>query len=157
MGLLIELGLWASVLALGVFICRGVIDYSRYMQLVRQNGCSLPPKYPHKDPLLGLDLFLEQFRAMKRGDSGRTERERFRRYGKTFEANSWGTRCVHTMDTANIQVILAQCFDSFGVEPMRLHIASLSSAKAFSPLTGLIGDTQGISLSPYLHERKSAI
>ena len=67
-------------------------------------------------------MFFDQFKAMKRGDTGARERERFLRYGKTFEANSWGTRCIHTMDTENIQAVLAQLFDRFGVEPMRLHI-----------------------------------
>ena len=59
---------------------------------------------------------------MERGDTGATERERFRKYGTTFQANSWGTTCIHTMDVTNIQAILVQLFDNFGVEPMRLHV-----------------------------------
>lgn len=113
---------WVLGIAIGAFICSRAFVYVRVRQAMRRNGCLPPPKYAHKDPILGLDMFLDQFNAMKRGDTGETERERFRRYGKTFEANSWGTRCIHTMETTNIQVILAQCFDRFGVEPMRLHI-----------------------------------
>ncbi len=116
-----ELIPWVLGTAIGAFICSRALGYAKMRQAVHRNGCLPPPKYAHKDPFLGLDMFFNQFNAMKRGNTGETERERFRRYGKTFEANSWGTRCIHTMETANIQVVLARCFDRFGVQPMRLH------------------------------------
>ena len=122
MGFIKELAPWVLAIAIGAFICSRALFYAKVRQAERRNGCLPPPKYAHKDPLLGLDMFFDQFNAMKRGNTGETERERFRKYGKTFEANSWGTRCIHTMEAANIQVVLAQCFDRFGVEPMRLHI-----------------------------------
>lgn len=117
-----ELILWIFAISAGFLILSRALAYLKAQQAMRKNGCMAPPKYPHRDPFLGLDMFFDQFYAMKRGDTGKTERERFRKYGKTFEANSWGTRCVHTMETTNIQAILAQSFDNFGVEPMRLHI-----------------------------------
>ncbi|KAL8835314.1 MAG: hypothetical protein Q9170_003369 [Blastenia crenularia] len=123
MELLSKMSLRMIMTTIVFFISGRVIAYLSYIQSVRKNGCRVPPKYPHKDIIFGLDMIFEQFQAEKRGNIWKTERERFRKYGKTFEANSWGTRCVHTMDPANIQVILAQCFDSFGVEPMRLPIS----------------------------------
>ena len=114
--------LWIGTVMIVVLVVNKGIAYVRMQQAMSKNGCQPPPKYPHRDPFLGLDMFFDQFSAMKRGDVGKTERERFRKYGKTFQANSWGTRCIHTMEPLNMQAVLAQSFDHFGVEPMRLHV-----------------------------------
>ena len=113
---------WLAAIVAGVLLCRRAVLYIRLKQAEERNGCQPPPKYAHLDPILGLDLFLDQAKAMKRGDTGRIERARFSKYGKTFQANSWGTKIIYTMEPTNIQAILAQSFDHFGVEPMRLHI-----------------------------------
>lgn len=111
MAFITELVPWVLGIAISAFICSRASVYVKVRQEVHRNGCLPPPKYAHKDPILGLDMFLDQINAMKRGDTGEIERERFRRYGKIFEANSWGTRCIYTMETTNIQVILARWFD----------------------------------------------
>ncbi|KAL8688494.1 MAG: hypothetical protein Q9218_005613, partial [Villophora microphyllina] len=113
---------WFLITIVALWTCKRAYGYVRLRQAVRSNGCSPPRRYPHKDPVLGLDLFYDQFKSMKRGETAKNERQRFHKYGKTFEANSWGTTCIHTMEPDNLQVVLAQCFDNFGVEPMRLHI-----------------------------------
>ena len=122
MGHLTNFVVWAFAIALGLLICSRVFTYVKLQKDIRKNGCSPPPKYPHKDPFLGLDMFFDDFKAMNRGNTASTERERFANYGKTFEANPWGERCIHTMDVANTQAVLSQLFDRFGVEPMRLHL-----------------------------------
>jgi len=111
MAFITELVPWVLGIAISAFICSRASVYVKVRKAVHRNGCLPPPKYAHKDPILGLDMFLNQINAMKRGDTGEIERERFRRYGKIFEANSWGTRCIHTIETTNIQVILARWFD----------------------------------------------
>lgn len=113
---------WALAIALTVFLCSKVLSTVKLRQAMRRNDCLPLPKYPHKDPFLGLDMFFDQLKALKDGNSRSVEQDRFLKYGKTFEANSWGTKCIHTMDVANVQAVLAQLFDRFGVEPMRLHI-----------------------------------
>lgn len=117
-----SLALLALLATLGVYVYRKYSHQLRQLRLSREYGCLPAPRYPHKDPILGLDLFLDQFHAMKRGDTLTTERGRFAEYGKTFETNSWGTRSIETMDVKNVQAVLSQSFDNFGVEPMRLHI-----------------------------------
>lgn len=122
MAYFMNLLVWASASGLGLLICSSVLGYLKLQRNMRRNGCFSPSKYPHKDPLLGLDVFFDDAKARNRGDSASKERERFRNYGKTFQVNSWGKRCIHTMDVANTQAILSQLFDRFGVEPLRLHI-----------------------------------
>ena len=120
---MLSYGLWQNILAIFIISSR-ILVYKKFRQESRSNGCLPPPKYPHKDPILGLDLFFDQFQAMKRGNTTTAERERFLRYGKTFEAISWGTRCIHTMEVSNIQAVLSQLFDRFGVAPLRLNTGS---------------------------------
>ena len=115
----LSLAMWTI---LGIVLYSKISTHFRLWQASRSNGCLPPPSYPHKDPLLGLDLFLGQFKAVKCGDSATIERKRFSSHGKTFQSNSWGTRCIDTMDAQNIQAVLSQNFRKFGVEPMRLHI-----------------------------------
>lgn len=117
-----SLSVWAFTSGLGLLVCSRLFAYFKLQRDMRRNGCFPPPKYPHKDPLLGLDVFFDDAKARNRGDSASKERERFSNYGKTFEVNSWGNRCIHTMDVANTQAILSQLFDRFGVEPLRLHV-----------------------------------
>ena len=117
--------LWALAAALTIYMILSRIALSVHVwRASRKNGCLPPPKYSHWDPILGLDMFFDQFKAMKDGNTTQKERERFRRYGKTFEANSWGTRCIHTMEVANIQAVLSILFDKFGVAPLRLSAGS---------------------------------
>jgi len=114
----VSMVIWAG---LGLFLYSRLSTSLNFRQASKKNGCLPPVKYPHKVPL-GLDLFFDQFKAMKRGNTEAAERERFRTYGKTFESTSWGTRCINTMNDKNIQAVLSRSFDDFGVEPMRLHI-----------------------------------
>ena len=129
-----ELTPWLFATVVCAFLLNKTISYVQVRQAIFKNDCLAPPKYPHRDPFLGLDLFFDQFKAMKRGDTAKIERERFSRYGKTFEANSWGTKCIHTMEAENVQAVLAKSFDCFDVEPMRLHTGEPIIGKGvFSP------------------------
>ena len=85
LGALIPLAIWTT---LGVFLCSKTLTYFKLRQASRSNGCLPPHNYQHKDPFLGLDLFLDQLKAIKRGNTGAIERGRFLAYGKTFESNS---------------------------------------------------------------------
>jgi cytochrome P450 len=85
---------------------------------MRKAGCSVPIKYRHKDPLLGLDFFLKRVKAMQLGDTLAVDRALFDMYGKTVQTNSWGAKRYLTIDSQNMQNILALQVDCFGVEPL---------------------------------------
>jgi hypothetical protein len=57
----------------------------------RRYGCQSAPRYPHKDPIFGLDLFASELKEQKIGNLNAAQRERFSRLGKTYELNLWGT------------------------------------------------------------------
>jgi cytochrome P450 len=90
----------------------------RYRLQARNAGCSLPSKYRHNDPILGLDLFLKRVESMKVGDTLALDQSLFDTYGKTVQTNVWGTKQYVTMDAKNIQTICATQVDKFGSAPM---------------------------------------
>jgi hypothetical protein len=90
----------------------------RYRFLARSYGCGLPNKYKHKDPILGIDLFMKRIESMKAGDSLALDKYLFDIYGKTVQTNVFGTNQYVTMDAKNIQTICATEVDKFGSAPM---------------------------------------
>ena len=87
--------------------------------LKRQHGCQEPPKYPHKDPIFGSDLFRDnaehakQFKQLHRWNS------RYKEHGDTFAAVMQGTPAICTIDSANLLAITTTNFRDYGVQPMR--------------------------------------
>jgi cytochrome P450 len=89
-----------------------------YRVAARKAGCSIPVKYTHWDPFLGLDLFLQRLSDMKAGDSIATDRNLLKKYGRTVRTNAWGIKQYVISDPVNIQTILATQVDKFGSAPM---------------------------------------
>ncbi|KAH6678277.1 cytochrome P450 alkane hydroxylase-like protein [Halenospora varia] len=89
-----------------------------YRVAVYRAGCSMPTKYRHKFPILGLDLFKKRIDAIKSGKALVVDQHLFSTYGKTVETNSFGTKQYVTMDLDNIQAILATQVEKFGSAPM---------------------------------------
>ncbi|KUJ09334.1 cytochrome P450 alkane hydroxylase-like protein [Mollisia scopiformis] len=90
----------------------------RYRVAAGKAGCATPAKYWHKDPFLGLDLFIKRITDMQAGDSLATDRILLDTYGKTVLTNNWGVKQYVTMDSANMQTILATQVDKFGNAPL---------------------------------------
>ena len=57
---------WALFALLGLSRYQKLCNYLSVSQFKRLNACKKSRKYPHKDPILGLDLFLAAGKAMKR-------------------------------------------------------------------------------------------
>ncbi|KUJ09387.1 N-alkane-inducible cytochrome P450 [Mollisia scopiformis] len=91
--------------------------------ILKQHGCEEPRKYPHKDPLLGLDYWRAQREAAQKSQWLPTSKRLFAKYGKTYEVNNLGQRMIHTMEPQNIQSVWATNFNSWGLQPLREGIA----------------------------------
>jgi len=86
----------------------------------RQHGCYPPRAYPHKDPLLGVDLFLQTGSAIQ---NHRYLSELTRRYtvlGNTFSAKSLGSLSINSIEPENIKAVFSSNFKDWGVEAVRL-------------------------------------
>ncbi|KAF7895670.1 uncharacterized protein EAF01_009632 [Botrytis porri] len=85
----------------------------------RKHGCQSPPKYPNKDPILGLDLFIDNFRQMIKSNLLNTWVNRFQTYGNTFSAKVQTTHSICTVDPRNLQTVHALNFTHYGIQPLR--------------------------------------
>jgi hypothetical protein len=118
-----DITLFRLLLALlALFITQRFFVFLGFRSKAHRNGCKPPPRYPHLDPFLGLDFFLQQLKERKTGNSLAAQVERFSRIGKTYEVNSYGTRYIHTMHEQNIREVLGPSFEKFGVQSMRLAV-----------------------------------
>lgn len=78
----------------------------------------MPKSYRHRDPILGLDLFLRRVNSIKLGNSLDLDSDLFDTYGRTVQTNVWATKQYVTMDPLNIQTICATQVEKFGSAPM---------------------------------------
>jgi len=90
---------------------------------VRRNGCAEPPAYPHKDPILGLDLFNKYMNAFKAECFLDFNKQIFDTYGKTFKANVLGTTTYRTIDPEVSKAAFATYATKFGLQPLRYPVA----------------------------------
>ena len=119
MELPIDKVLWLVLPFIIAYIARETVKYVSYKIASRREGCSTPTKYPHKEPFLGLDLFYNIVQSIKQGNTIGPDMERFEKYGKTYQAKSWGSTMLYTMDSGNMQTILTSAFNNFGVASLR--------------------------------------
>ena len=90
-----------------------------YKIALSKNSCSTLSRYPHQDPVLGLDLFFDVFQNIKQGNTIISDMRRFNDNGKTYQAKSWGSNISFTMDSENVQTMFTLAFDNFGVAFLR--------------------------------------
>ena len=90
---------------------------------MRKYNCREPPFYPHKDPVLGLDLFQTYKTAFETGDFLKTNQRHFENYGRTFKTNMFLSTVIKTADPEISKAFHATSFDKFGLQPLREHIA----------------------------------
>jgi len=84
-------------------------------------GCGNPPVYPHKDPILGLDVLPQMSRAFKTHRLLDLYRDRFAKYGNTHYSLGLGRWSILTCDPENIKTILATKMDDWPVAGPRLY------------------------------------
>lgn len=88
-------------------------------KIIREHGCQPPVKYPHVDPILGLDLFWENMRHIKAKTFMSAQKERFATLGNTHEVNLMGSKVILTIEPENLKTILSLKFKEFGLGQRR--------------------------------------
>ena len=83
-------------------------------------GCREPPRYNHKDPIFGFDLFLKTGKQYEENRYLPELTKMFERYGDTFEAINVGERNIFTIEPENLRAIFTTEAHIWGVQPIRL-------------------------------------
>ncbi|KAE9365333.1 putative cytochrome P450 [Stipitochalara longipes BDJ] len=110
--------------SLFLYIIYWTVQYSiklrRQNAIIRQKGCKPVRSYPHRDPILGLDIFLENAKLGKTGGLWDRARERYLSLNTwTFSQLLLGDRIINTTEPENIKAILATQFHEFELPPRR--------------------------------------
>lgn len=131
---LLGLGLVAFVLY-KVIAC--IISRWAYQNQRDRLGCQEPQgKYPHKDPILGLDLIFQGEEQRASSTHLHAHQQLFQELGKTHEVIFAGHRMIRTMDVVNIQAVLGTDQKSFGLEPLRTGLAEPLFGKGINTTDG---------------------
>lgn len=100
------------------------ISHFAYKLDLRRHGCEEPLRYPHKDPILGMDFFIKFMNAFKAGNLLEFNKNTFDRYGKTYTINSFGTKIFKTIDPEVSKAVHATYFSNFGLQGLRYDTAT---------------------------------
>lgn len=97
-----------------------VIQVQHRRGFARANGCRPPKKYPHKDPILGLDLFFQTGKTLQENRYLPELTKRYGELGSTFQSKSLGSFVINSIRPENIQAVWSTMFKDWGVGPVRL-------------------------------------
>ncbi|KAK4155141.1 mannan endo-1 6-alpha-mannosidase DCW1 [Chaetomidium leptoderma] len=92
----------------------------RFECRARALGCGPVALYPHKDPVLGLDGFVEGLRALNSHTLLHLYSNRFASYGNTHYAIALGRWLLMTNEVENIKAILGTKMDDWPIDGPRL-------------------------------------
>ena len=98
------------VFCLFKFISHRIDRAARQKQLSREHGCqSIHVKYPHKDPILGIDIFIRNVKAVSKHNFLETVTKRHEEVGETYQLNMLGTVGTLIAKTSQIYFFLPTC------------------------------------------------
>jgi cytochrome P450 len=84
-------------------------------------GCQPAPKYKHKDPFFGLDIFLRTGQAITKNEFLVEHQRRYDTYGHTFEALNFGSKAIYSVHPENLRAVWSTNAADWGIQPLRLH------------------------------------
>lgn len=108
----------------GIIVVYQLVQYAvqakRRSAFRRNKGCKPLPSYPHKDPILGLDLFFLNVKLVTSGHFLPQIRKRFQSMQRhTFSQLLMGSRIINTTEPENIKALLATQFKDFSMPAIR--------------------------------------
>ena len=109
-----------GLVALSIKLNLSLISKYRFERRARALGCGRVAVYPHKDPILGLDTFIEAMRALNSHRLLDFYATRFAKYGTTHYSIALGKWILMTNEVENIRTILGTNMDDWPIAGPRL-------------------------------------
>lgn len=117
---LLALLLHGGLLVLATKLLLASVRKFRFYRRARALGCGTVPVYPHKDPILGLDLVLQAVPRLKSFTAIQWISERLAKYGTHYHVTLGGEWILLTDEPENIKVMLGTKFEDFPIGGPRL-------------------------------------
>lgn len=128
-----------------------IIHLSR-RSLARSLGCQPPPKRPARDPLLAIDLKMQDAKASKVLQSLPEGTRRFRQLGRTFRSTTILGTSLKTMHAENIQAVFSSKGKDWGIQPFRLAAMTPFCGAGFITTDGAVWEHSRALLKPTFHK-----
>ena len=100
------------------------------------DGCQPPKKYPHKEPIFGLDLFIKARTLLRENRLLPEIAQRYADHGRTFETKSLGSCTINTIEPLNLHTVWVSSFNDWGVQPLRLPVQDTFCGRGFITTDG---------------------
>jgi hypothetical protein len=107
----------------------------RYRRLARANGCEPAKQFPHKDPIFGIDAFIQSGKMFTEHTIFPENLRRARENGKTYELQIFGQSVFCSSEPGNIQSVFATHAQNWGVF-YRLHALDEYCGRGFLTVDG---------------------
>jgi cytochrome P450 len=103
-----------AALAAALSWISGILVRTRMQKLKRPASCQpFQKRYPHAEPILGLDLSYQIWREFHHGEFCEGMRRRHEKHGDTFLAKDLGAQIIYTIDPDNIRTITTHNFQDY--------------------------------------------
>ena len=123
--------------AVAVLVLAFLLSWSLRAEKERQHGYKAPLRYPHLDPLLGLDLKFQEIRNTLKFRRLPTTAGLFRQIGPTFRVNNFGGTMIRTIDAENIHTVESLKERDWAIEPLRLRVMQPFCGRGFITTEGV--------------------
>ncbi|KAK3311380.1 cytochrome P450 [Chaetomium strumarium] len=111
----------AGLAAVAIKINLSLVNNYRFQSRARRLGCGDVAVYPHKDPILGLDTFVEAIRAFNNHRLLDLYANRFAKCGRTYYTIALGRWMLMTDEVENIKTIMGPKMEDWPIDgPRRL-------------------------------------
>lgn len=131
-------------------------SFSHTQALARANGCQQAKKFPHKDPLLGIDLFLQVDKLFEENKYLPELVKRYNENGRTFQTNLLGTPWFNTIEPENLQTIYSLKSHHWSVQPVRIPAQEPFCGRGFITTDGAAWEHSRSLLKPSFKKSKIA-
>lgn len=122
----------------------------------RKHGCQSAPRYKHKEPFFGLDLFIRTGDAMTKNRFLDEHQRRYDTYGHTFEALNFGSRAIYSIHPDNLKAVWSSNAADWGIQPLRLHNMRPFCGSGFITTDGVEWKRSHALLKPGFHKSNIA-
>ena len=100
------------------------------------DGCQPPNRYPHNEPIFGLDLFIKARTLLRENRLLPEIAQRYADHGRTFETKSFGSCAINTIEPVILHAVWVSNFNDWGVQPMRLPVQDTFCGRGFITTDG---------------------
>lgn len=113
-----------------------------------RNGCKVPQKYPHWEPILGLDLKIREVKDSLSFRRLPLTANLFCKIGRTFKVNNVGGSMIRTIDPENVHAVQTSNERDWAIEPLRLYVMEPFCGRGFITTDGVVWKRSRAMLKP---------